>query len=81
VKSQHEKGGFGSTGWKYDWSEKESFKNILRTHTTAVSARMLYKLAQDYKKQQEEDPNAEFKPVSRSREFNQMFVTRSRNRK
>jgi len=34
-------------GWRYDLDPKEAKKNILRTHTTAVSARMLYKLAQD----------------------------------
>lgn len=32
--------------YKYDWKIEEAQKNILRTHTTAVSARMLYKLAQ-----------------------------------
>lgn len=32
--------------YKYDWKLEEAQKNILRTHTTAVSARMLYKLAQ-----------------------------------
>merc|ERR1719252_10420 len=45
----HEKGGHGSTGWKYDWSEFESRKNILRTHTTAVSSRVLKKMADAYK--------------------------------
>ena len=50
VKEIHEKGGFGSIGWKYKWSADEAEKNILRTHTTAVSSRMLYKLAEDYKK-------------------------------
>ena len=50
VKEIHENGGFGSIGWKYKWSADEAEKNILRTHTTAVSSRMLYKLAQDYKK-------------------------------
>lgn len=40
-------GGFGSQGYKYDWKLEEAQKNILRTHTTAVSARMLYKIAQD----------------------------------
>jgi phenylalanyl-tRNA synthetase alpha chain len=39
-------GAEGSIGWRYNWSEDEARKNILRTHTTAVSARMLYKLAQ-----------------------------------
>lgn len=37
----------------YDWKLEEAQKNLLRTHTTAVSARMLYKLAQE----------KEFKPV------------------
>ena len=32
--------------YQYDWKIEEAQKNILRTHTTAVSARMLYKLAQ-----------------------------------
>lgn len=49
VKEMHENGGMGSTGWRYDWSEEESRKNILRTHTTAVTSRMLYKMAQEYK--------------------------------
>lgn len=46
VKTTHEKGGYGSTGYDYDWKVIEAQKNILRTHTTAVSARMLYKIAQ-----------------------------------
>jgi phenylalanyl-tRNA synthetase alpha chain len=50
VKEMHEIGGAGSIGWRYDWSEEESRKNILRTHTTAVSARVLYEIGQEYKK-------------------------------
>lgn len=50
VKKVHEIGGFGSIGYRYKWHKSEAAKNILRTHTTAVSARMLYDLAQDYKK-------------------------------
>eukprot|EP01112_Ceratiomyxa_fruticulosa_P018562 TRINITY_DN595_c0_g1_i1.p1 TRINITY_DN595_c0_g1~~TRINITY_DN595_c0_g1_i1.p1 ORF type:complete len:543 (+),score=151.81 TRINITY_DN595_c0_g1_i1:69-1631(+) len=50
VKQMHETGGFGSVGYRYDWKEEEARKNILRTHTTAISSRMLYQLAQDYKK-------------------------------
>lgn len=50
VKDVHEKGGYGSLGWRYDFSEEETMKNILRTHTTAVSSRMLYGLAEEYKK-------------------------------
>lgn len=49
VKQTHEKGGYGSIGYDYEWSEEETRKNILRTHTTAVSSKMLYKLAQQEK--------------------------------
>ncbi|XP_055366773.1 phenylalanine--tRNA ligase alpha subunit isoform X1 [Betta splendens] len=49
VRRVHSEGGFGSQGYKYDWKIEEAQKNILRTHTTAVSARMLYKLAQQEK--------------------------------
>lgn len=45
VKTVHSKGGYGSQGYGYDWKLEEAQKNLLRTHTTAVSARMLYKLA------------------------------------
>ncbi|RWS27458.1 phenylalanine--tRNA ligase alpha subunit-like protein [Leptotrombidium deliense] len=55
VKRVHSLGGYGSQGYKYDWDLNESKKNLLRTHTTAVSARMLYALA----KQQQ----SEFKAV------------------
>ena len=50
VKKVHEEGGYGSLGWRYKFSEEETFKNILRTHTTAVSTRMLFSLAEEYKK-------------------------------
>lgn len=43
----HEKGGSGSIGWRYPWSKNEAQKNIFRTHTTAVSSRMLYALAKE----------------------------------
>ncbi|XP_055373837.1 phenylalanine--tRNA ligase alpha subunit [Condylostylus longicornis] len=45
VKHVHSKGAYGSQGYGYDWKIEEAQKNLLRTHTTAVSARMLYKLA------------------------------------
>lgn len=45
VKETHSNGGYGSQGYQYDWKLEEAQKNLLRTHTTAVSARMLYKLA------------------------------------
>lgn len=46
VKDVHEHGGYGSVGYGYSWKRAEAEKNLLRTHTTAVSSRMLYKLAQ-----------------------------------
>ena len=45
VKKVHSSGGYGSQGYGYDWKIGEAKKNLLRTHTTAVSAKMLYKLA------------------------------------
>jgi len=47
VSDTHETGGpvEGSVGWRYEWSKQEASKNLLRTHTTAVSSRMLYQLA------------------------------------
>lgn len=33
--------------YKYRWSEKESCKNVLRTHTTACTARMLYEIGKN----------------------------------
>jgi len=47
VKRVHEHGGYGSVGYGYNWKRSEAQKNLLRTHTTAVSSRMLYKLAQE----------------------------------
>ncbi|MFH4975138.1 hypothetical protein AB6A40_001847 [Gnathostoma spinigerum] len=46
VKEVHSKGGYGSKGYNYEWKIEEAQKNVLRTHTTAVSARQLYALAQ-----------------------------------
>ncbi|CAA2998982.1 phenylalanine--tRNA ligase alpha subunit, cytoplasmic-like [Olea europaea subsp. europaea] len=48
VKAVHESGGYGSRGYGYEWKREEANKNLLRTHTTAVSTRMLYALAQDF---------------------------------
>jgi len=48
VKSVHESGeGCESTGYSYVWSGEEAKRNVLRTHTTAVTARILYQLAQN----------------------------------
>lgn len=39
VKDTHETGGgFGSVGYGCRWKREEAFKNILRTHTTAISS-------------------------------------------
>ncbi|KAK8807848.1 hypothetical protein WA158_007377 [Blastocystis sp. Blastoise] len=47
VKKMHEEGGYDSFGYGYKWQRAEAMKNILRTHTTAVSSRVLYKAAHD----------------------------------
>lgn len=47
IRNVHEKGGYGSKGWGYQWSSDEAQKNILRTHTTATSSRMLYRVAKE----------------------------------
>ncbi|KAB5518064.1 putative phenylalanine--tRNA ligase beta chain [Coniochaeta sp. 2T2.1] len=41
----HQDGKYGSIGYRYPWSGEESLRLVLRTHTTAVSANMLHKLA------------------------------------
>ena len=54
VQEMHEKGYRDSEGesygWKYNWSVEESQKNILRTHTTAVSSRNLKNIADEIKR-------------------------------
>ncbi|KAK0519020.1 Phenylalanyl-tRNA synthetase, beta subunit, cytoplasmic [Tilletia horrida] len=45
VSTVHSTGSHGSTGYKYPFSREVTEKLVLRTHTTAVSAAMLYKLA------------------------------------
>ena len=45
VRSVHEDGGYGSIGYRAPFSREESEKLLLRTHTTAVSTDMLYRLA------------------------------------
>jgi phenylalanyl-tRNA synthetase alpha chain len=47
VKKMHEEGDDKSIGWRYNWSFDEAKTNIFRTHTTAISSRMLYKMAQE----------------------------------
>lgn len=45
IREVHERGKFGSIGYRYPWKEEESLRLVLRTHTTAVSTYMLHKLA------------------------------------
>jgi phenylalanyl-tRNA synthetase alpha chain len=48
VKKTHENGWTtGSTGWQYKWSEEEAKKNVLRTHTTCLSAHALATLKKE----------------------------------
>ncbi|BAO41592.1 Phenylalanyl-tRNA synthetase, beta subunit, cytoplasmic [Kluyveromyces marxianus] len=49
IKAVHETGKFDSIGYRYNWKEEECQKLVLRTHTTAISAAMLHKLAKDPK--------------------------------
>jgi phenylalanyl-tRNA synthetase alpha chain len=48
VRESHEEGvrteGGKSRGWRYEWSEEEAKKLVLRTHTTCLSAQTLAKL-------------------------------------
>lgn len=45
IKTVHQDGKYGSIGYRYPYDEDESLRLVLRTHTTAVSTAMLYKLA------------------------------------
>ncbi|MDY6773677.1 MAG: phenylalanine--tRNA ligase subunit alpha [Candidatus Nanohaloarchaea archaeon] len=48
IKQTHEDGWeTGSEGWKYSWNPEEARKNVLRTHTTSVSAQKLWELDED----------------------------------
>jgi len=47
VKKAHEQGVCGSTGWQYKWDPEVAKKNVLRTHTTVLSARTLAALKKD----------------------------------
>ncbi|KAG6833894.1 hypothetical protein H0H87_007905 [Tephrocybe sp. NHM501043] len=60
VSTVHEHGGFGSTGYRAPWQHEESSKLLLRTHTTASSAHMLYKLAAKCRGDKVESDEAEF---------------------
>lgn len=51
VQCVHSSGGYGSLGYESEWLVHEAQKNILRTHTTACSARLLFSLAHEYEQQ------------------------------
>lgn len=49
VKDAHEGDHFGSLGYRYPWKAEESLRMVLRTHSTAISAKLLHELAKDPK--------------------------------
>jgi phenylalanyl-tRNA synthetase alpha chain len=49
VKEVHEQGSNGSIGYRYPWKEDETLRLVLRTHTTAISSKILKDLAKDPK--------------------------------
>jgi phenylalanyl-tRNA synthetase alpha chain len=46
VKKAHEGGVDGSAGWRTEWRKEDAKKVLLRTHTTALSAQYLKKIAE-----------------------------------
>ncbi|KAM5573030.1 phenylalanine--tRNA ligase alpha subunit, cytoplasmic [Rosa sericea] len=73
VKRVHESGGYESRGYGCDWKREEAEKNLLRTHTTAVSSRILYLLA----KEAQQRPFAPKKYFSIDRVFRNESVDRT----
>ncbi|KAJ7044484.1 phenylalanine-tRNA ligase [Mycena alexandri] len=65
VSTVHEHGGFGSMGYRAPWSHEETSKLLLRTHTTASSAHMLYKLAAKCRGEAVEDDDRPGAPKGR----------------
>ncbi len=48
VQKVHENGGnTGSKGWQYKWDPKEAMQNMLRTHTTVLSAQTIHNLKRE----------------------------------
>jgi phenylalanyl-tRNA synthetase alpha chain len=48
IKKVHENGGnTGSKGWQYKWNSEEAMQNLLRTHTTVLSARTIHSLKKE----------------------------------
>lgn len=49
VKTVHQDGAYGLIGYRYPWRGEELLRLVLRTHTTAILAQMLHRLAADPK--------------------------------
>ncbi|RKF64263.1 Phenylalanine--tRNA ligase alpha subunit [Golovinomyces cichoracearum] len=64
IRDVHQEGKFGSIGYRYPWAEEESLRLVLRTHTTAVSTAMLFKLA-SMKGPDERPPPARYFSIDR----------------
>ncbi len=47
VKEAHETGTKGSTGWQYKWSPENAKLNVMRTHTTCLSAKTIAALKKE----------------------------------
>lgn len=47
VKEAHETGTKGSTGWQYKWNPENAKMNVMRTHTTCLSARVISQLKKE----------------------------------
>jgi phenylalanyl-tRNA synthetase alpha chain len=60
VKTMHERGGDGSIGLRYRFSDEITGTNILRTHTTACSLRYLAGLAEEFRRTGELRPRKFF---------------------
>ncbi|KAI9811553.1 MAG: Phenylalanyl-tRNA synthetase, beta subunit, cytoplasmic [Thelocarpon impressellum] len=45
VREVHERGKYGSIGYRYPWNPDEALRLVLRTHTTSVSTAILHKLS------------------------------------
>lgn len=69
VAAQHEAGGHGSLGYATPWSIRESEKLLLRTHTTAVSSRMLRRAAREWRAEVAASPLGEATPFRPRRLF------------
>lgn len=60
VSTTHEHGGYGSTGYRAPWVHEEASRLLLRTHTTASSTHMLYKLAAKCRGEKVDEDEDEF---------------------